>query len=145
VIGCWGAFFLGGCSAEEYGYVSGQVTMDGQPMEGVFIEFGPREGQTATVAYGKTDEEGRYTMVLSDDHKGILPGTYRATLHTSELTYGDFGSQTWSQERVPERYKTGKEFDNLQVVAGESHTFDFKLTSDGEIIQPGGGRGKGRP
>src|SRR5690349_1289203 len=51
--------------------VSGRVTLDGQPLADVAINFGPLSGSldSAFAAYGKTDASGRYSLRLVDDNR----------------------------------------------------------------------------
>ena len=53
-----------GCSGNNppLGKVSGRVTLDGQPLAGVIINFKPTEGRAAT---GTTDADGNYTLEFS--------------------------------------------------------------------------------
>jgi hypothetical protein len=66
-----------GCGANlpPLGTVSGTVTQDGQPVEGVSIEFIPVEGGRPSMAL--TNELGEYEAKYLADVDGALIGTHR--------------------------------------------------------------------
>src|SRR5262245_53655961 len=49
--------------------VSGKVTVNGQPLANVAVNFGPLTGglDGAYASYGKTDADGRFTLKLVDN------------------------------------------------------------------------------
>ena len=64
--------------------VSGKVTLDGEPVPNVAINFGPLTGgmDGAYASYGKTDSQGRYTLKLVDNGQaGASIGKNRVTLN----------------------------------------------------------------
>jgi hypothetical protein len=65
--------------------VSGRVTLRGQPLADVALNFSPLTGnEQAYAAYGKTDSDGRYTLRLVDnDQPGATAGQNRVTLNES--------------------------------------------------------------
>lgn len=65
--------------------VSGRVTLGGQPLADVALNFSPvTGGDNAYAAYGKTDQDGRYTLRLVENGQpGATPGTNRVTLNES--------------------------------------------------------------
>ena len=125
-----------GCGSAEYGSVEGQITLDGKPLEGAFVQFFPEAPGTGTVAYGKTDAQGRYQMTISDAHEGILPGTYRVEITTAEVAVDDNARPYMIPERIPVQYNKKSELRGKTVIAGETHRLDFDLESSGRIIQP---------
>src|SRR5438874_13812159 len=87
---CFVAIFLGdvfGCAQKPNVVpVSGRVTLDGQPVANVAINFGPLTGglDGAYAAYGKTDGEGLYTLKLVEGgQRGATIGKNRVTLNES--------------------------------------------------------------
>lgn len=127
---------LVGCGSAEYGSVEGRITLDGQPLEGGFVQFFPEAPGGGTVAYGKTDAGGHYQMAISDAHAGILPGTYRVEITTAEVAVDDNARPYMIRERIPVKYNKKSELTGKTVVAGETQRFDFDLESSGRIIQP---------
>jgi len=78
--------FLGCSKQANIVPVSGRVTLDGQPLADVAINFGPQSGSldSAFAAYGKTDAQGRYSLRLVDDKRpGASVGKNRVTLNES--------------------------------------------------------------
>lgn len=71
------AAFGAGCSAEKFktAEVTGTVTLEGTPVEGVSLEFEPlRTGaEIPPTAYGSTDAEGKYRLTRVGG-KGGRPG-----------------------------------------------------------------------
>jgi hypothetical protein len=69
--------------------VSGQITLDGQPVRGgkdgarVTVQFQPASGQGAT-AVALADEYGNYEMATGSQI-GILPGEYLITCSATEV------------------------------------------------------------
>jgi hypothetical protein len=82
---------LGGCG-NGLSQVSGQVTLDGQPVHGgkgdvrVTVQFQPADGVGAN-AIGLADEEGNY-KVATGSQIGIRPGDYFVTCSVSTLGRG---------------------------------------------------------
>lgn len=68
--------FVAGCGPElpPIGEVSGLVTQDGKPVEGVALEFIPAEGGRPSLAV--TDSEGRYNAMFTADTDGALVGKH---------------------------------------------------------------------
>ncbi|MCC9641278.1 carboxypeptidase-like regulatory domain-containing protein [Rhodopirellula sp. JC740] len=66
-----------GCGSDlpPIGEVSGLVTQDGKPVEGVAIEFVPVEGGRPSMAV--TDSEGRYSAMYTADTDGALVGKHK--------------------------------------------------------------------
>jgi hypothetical protein len=82
--------FLTGCgstNSNPFGavYVEGMVTLDGIPIQGVNVNFIPREGNFT--AGGLTDAAGKFTLAIggSDPGTGAKPGTYDVIFSKMEL------------------------------------------------------------
>jgi len=119
--------------------VSGTVTLDGEPVSGVMVNFFP-EGPTtgSTLCYGMTDDSGRYELQDSQGRKGTLTGKARVTC--SKFVMPDGSPFTSDGEMSPEmagavevfppRYsdETRTELE-VDVPAG-GDTFDFDLESE---------------
>jgi len=79
---------LGGCG-NGLAQVSGQVTLDGQPLHGgngdvrVTVQFQPADGVGAT-AVGIADENGNY-VIATGSEAGIKPGDYYVSCSVSQL------------------------------------------------------------
>src|SRR5262245_62274910 len=75
-----------GCGGPKYVKVSGVVTLDGKPYKNAVVSFqpigtadNPNPGRGST---GLTDENGRFTLVTDDGHKGAVVGTHRVRIQT---------------------------------------------------------------
>jgi hypothetical protein len=63
-----------GCDDRPYRVpVSGQVLIDGQPLEYGFIQIIP---ENARPAYAELDSEGRFTLTSWDEGDGVVPGEH---------------------------------------------------------------------
>lgn len=104
-------------SLPPLGYASGNVTMNGAPLEGVEVTFLPtaKPGESplenARPSTGFTDSSGFYTLMYDDDDEGVLPGNHTVNILTSTgITF-----------TVPSDQAT------KTVEVGENHTFDFNF------------------
>ncbi len=81
--------FLVGCGKPGLGTVpvSGKITVDGSPMEGVMVVFD--SGQSGRAASGITDAQGMYTLTTEVSGDGALPGSYKVAVSKHE-NVGDF-------------------------------------------------------
>lgn len=82
-----GCLFLVGCGSggPELGEVSGQVTMDDQPVPNAVVTFTPVDGGRPST--GATDENGNYTLAFGKQ-PGALVGTHKVSV-TSMSTAGE--------------------------------------------------------
>jgi len=110
--------------------VSGTVTMDGSPLEGVTVVFEAADGQFSS---GVTDAGGRYTLRIDSDHTGVTPGekTVRVTSRPLSEEWGEEGEESAaevaggrSSEQIPVRYNRESE---LRMVV-PSETYDITLS-----------------
>lgn len=112
--------FVSGCGGDDtppLGEVSGTITLDGQPLEGVIVVFKPESGRAAT---GTTDASGQYTLEFSYQVPGCKVGNNKVHL---EWPLGATNAKV-----LPSRYTTASEL-AADVKSGEN-TLDFKLESD---------------
>jgi hypothetical protein len=118
--------------------VTGTVTLDGQPVEGAGLTF-VVEGPGGAVAYGRSDENGRYEMHFGKDRTGAVIGKNRVRITSDDrVTVG--GKKFQSTEVFPPKYNTNSE-QFVEVVEG-SNEFDFACESDNfkprQVISTGG-------
>ncbi len=114
---------IAGCSgpsgdAPDLAPVTGTVTMDGEPLSGVSVEFQSASGQ---VASGTTDASGRYELTYVGGAKGAEIGenTVRITTVLDHPTPPDY------QDPIPAKYNEATEL-KVTVEPGEN-THDFPL------------------
>jgi hypothetical protein len=129
---------LAGCGAgvgEGMGSVSGVVTMDKQPLKEALVKFVPADGQ-GRPSHGITDENGRYDLFYSTNTRGALVGEHKVLISTFRDADMDEDGNAIpaTEETVPARFNSKSEL-SRKVEAG-SNSFDFELTSEGEITQP---------
>ncbi|MDR3197237.1 MAG: carboxypeptidase-like regulatory domain-containing protein [Planctomycetaceae bacterium] len=123
--------------------VSGTVTVDGQPMEGITVIFNPVENH-GTAASGTTDAQGGYVLTSpgAPYNAGAAPGQYIPTFSKTESEilestsiedykqkYGNRIPKTF--HLIPEKYSKVKTcgIEPCLVEKGKSNTFDFELST----------------
>ncbi len=111
-----------GCGGDKFktAEVTGTVTVEGQPVAGVMLEFEPErvDGVILPAAYGSTDAEGRYTLERVGGSKGGAGGVVGKN---SVRISSPEGSQT----QVAPFYAEEGAF-TREIVEG-SNVFDFDL------------------
>lgn len=110
----------GGVSPDRppMGYVSGSVTMDGKPVENVFVVMKPESGRMAMV---KTDKNGFYDIEYTEGEKGTKQGPTTVHLEWPTGFAGPF--------RIPPKFATGNKEIRLDVKSGKQ-TFDITMESE---------------
>jgi hypothetical protein len=113
--------------------VTGQVKLDGQPLDNALIQFDPVSG--GTPSNGRTDTQGAYTLKYSRDVEGAVIGEHKVSISTYAEEIPDAEPPVpASPERVPAKYNLKTEL-KRQVEEG-SNTIDFELDSQGEVLSP---------
>jgi hypothetical protein len=113
LVGCGG-----GADRPDLGYVTGTVTLDGEPLEGVQVLFQPEDGRPAG---GLANEDGYYVIEYIKGEKGTKVGPN--TVAFSWLP-GDSRAKP-----IPARY-LGKTSELKFDVQPGNNQFDLKLVSD---------------
>ncbi|MBA2115072.1 carboxypeptidase regulatory-like domain-containing protein [Bremerella alba] len=117
-----------GCGGEKYdnlGEVSGTITLDGEPLKHAVITFQPKGGRPA---YGKTGEDGKYTMRYTGSQAGATVGMNSVTITNGGEKRDEESGKVWFQkEEVPSKYNSKTTLD-YDVQPGQQ-THDFKLES----------------
>jgi len=129
---CLVVFVLSGCGGgATYVPVSGQVVIDGEPVEGCSVSFSPVTGELTDEdapfpSAAKTGKDGRYTLkVIGEDIDGAAVGKHQVRLSTSfDTDQIDPRTGQLKGERVPEQYREGFEF---EVPEGGTDKADFKF------------------
>jgi hypothetical protein len=139
-VAVFGAVVLGGtlsgCSSGALiERVEGIVTLDGQPLPDIRVNFQPQSRETAQAgigSYGVTDAQGRYVLRRADtDGQGAVVGTHTVSLsdkkveNASDADAGDTSSVPKS--RIPAKYAETPL--TYEVKAGEMNEANFELTS----------------
>ena len=117
-----GLVFLGalvGCSSSDrppLGRVTGKVTIDGAPIEGLIVNFRPDEGRTATC---ETDAQGKYDLIYTYQVNGAKVGPCTVSFVWPTGAEGKKG--------IPAKYSDKSEI-KFEVKSG-SNTFDYDIKS----------------
>jgi len=101
--------------------VTGTVTLDGQPTEGIDVIFVPVEGgRTNSIA--RTDLEGRFSLNYTSQHAGAMPGEYKVLFKQEE--------PNTRRELLPQRFSSGgKTTFRAKVEEGGDNDFRFEIES----------------
>ncbi|GIW97346.1 MAG: hypothetical protein KatS3mg111_0679 [Pirellulaceae bacterium] len=88
---------LMGCGGEKLYPVTGTVTVDGSPVEGLQVVFAPENGEGLT-GTGTTDAAGKYKIVTMKG-AGLPPGNYRVAISKIKALATNRSSEDISQQR----------------------------------------------
>ena len=137
----WGAFTLavisgcGGSSAWESFPVTGDVTLDNQPLADADVSFLPVDGSPTTQGgQATTDAEGRFSvgMMLDQGRKrqpGLPIGTYHVTVVKMVAPGGAVSLDKPPQNALPAHYGQPQSSElQAQVSADGANEFHFKLS-----------------
>lgn len=78
IVGCGG-----GAEVPELGYVSGKVTLGGQPLANANVTFTPKDARPSS---GVTDADGSYTLSYTIESEGAVPGNHKVTVEAISST-----------------------------------------------------------
>lgn len=142
VLGLLGTVFLAGCGSQikpekvpPLVKVTGKVTLDGKPAEGVAVTFFPAPNNKGNPSSGTVDASGNYTLKYRTGADGIAPGDYFALFSKmaladgSPVPAGKTAADAGAEERMPEKYRSPDNHEMMRTVPKEGATFDFDLTS----------------
>ena len=76
---------VSGCTgnALKLNPTTGTVTLDGEPLADVRIEF--RKADTGSLSFAETDEQGRFELRHTHGRIGAEPGTYRVSVFRKRI------------------------------------------------------------
>ena len=118
-------------ASARFAEVTGTVTMDGQPLAGALVIFSSDDGRFSA---GRTDGSGHYALRFNAEKLGVLPGPKIVRISTG-MTASEEEEAAPRIETIPARYNTESEL-TADVKPDAPQTFDFELSSEGEIEQP---------
>jgi hypothetical protein len=127
-------FVVCGCG-NGLAQVSGQVTLDGQPLHGgngdtrVTVQFLPTGG-TGTTAIGLADENGNYAL-RTGSQAGIPPGEYFATCTAAQIVSSPTGGAPGGRRITPEKYSSARTSGFKFTVEPGRNEINLQLTSAG--------------
>tara|TARA_R110002095_G_scaffold215334_1_gene209160 strand:+ start:1857 stop:2270 length:414 start_codon:yes stop_codon:yes gene_type:complete len=127
----------GGTTVEvpELSPVSGIVTLDEKPLEGVLILYVPENGTPGDGSAAVSDADGKYTLKHRSGESGIQAGQYAVTFSKFVMKDGsavESGIQPESvgaRQLLPMRYTNPERTKEKATVIPEGGTFDFSLQS----------------
>ena len=118
------ATFLTGCTGDSDGpktvNASGVVTLDGVPVEKAQVVF--IDDAAKMPAYSPTDKDGKFSLKISEEKKGAVPGSYRVTVSKTIMDQGNGGD-------VNIKFGLPKKYANM-MESGLTFTIPDKGTSD---------------
>ena len=131
--------------------VSGTVTLDGAPVEGVNVAFAPT-GSEGREGYGTTNAQGKFVLTVpgTETGSGAIPGEYRVTFSKMSDPMEGINTAGMSSEEVdqemakrfprglpeaknllPAKYadRTATDIAPVTVEKGKKNDFTFELSS----------------
>ncbi|WP_417386336.1 carboxypeptidase regulatory-like domain-containing protein [Gimesia sp.] len=128
-LNCLIYLMLTGCgnSGPDLATVTGNITLDGQPVADARVEFSPSEGRTSV---GTTNADGVYELQFSIDRAGAMIGHHSVKITTERAATGGEGGEPLvpgSKELLPPVYNSKSRL-TAEVSPGEN-TIDFSLQS----------------
>ncbi len=112
--------------------VTGTVTLNGQPVEGVSVGFTPQSGRPAS---DTTDARGKFTLSTFESGDGAVPGTHKVVItepaDEAEPMPGTPEAENWvpPESQVPEEYQDASTTPlTAEVEEGGENDFTFELT-----------------
>lgn len=123
--------------------VSGTVTLDGKPVEGVSVGFYPKSG--GRPAMGRTDTHGRYTLSTFASQDGAVPGGHSVVVSKvavrrpagaktdAESESDQMGNPAFERARteylIPQKYSMPMQSGLTAEVTPDCGAIDFALKS----------------
>ncbi|MCA8982466.1 MAG: hypothetical protein KDA76_01790 [Planctomycetaceae bacterium] len=115
--------------------VSGIVSLDGSPVEGVTVWFVPRTGTPGNGGTGTTDATGKYTLQEANGQTGVMPGQYDVMFSKFAMPDGTPVAADVQPESVnakqfmPRKYLKAETSGISADVSAASSSLDFALKS----------------
>ncbi len=113
---CFALLGTAGCVGGDSSFatVEGNVTVDGQPAEGLEVTFEPESGRPAI---GFTDAQGHYELQYTASQEGASLGKYKVRI--------DVPSGSEAKVRIPTRYNARTELTAEVTPGTNEHNFDL--------------------
>jgi hypothetical protein len=120
------ALFAAGCTG-RVGTVTGEVTVDGKPLEEGTITFSGAEIKADPIT--EKIVNGKYRVVTSTGKKHVQISSMPVVGRKPEYNHPDAPLVDFRQEVLPERYHSNKSNLNFEVMPG-NNTKNWELTSN---------------
>lgn len=122
---------LTGCSGKsndlpDLSKVTGQITLDGKPLQDAIIDFYPQGAQQkkqSRASTAATDEEGKYSLMYNNDTAGAILGD-----HMVRISKTEGGAEVAGPEILPKKYNE-KTILKATVTKEGPNTINFDLKS----------------
>ncbi len=124
VLGLVVAVGCGGGDRIPTGGVTGTITVNGEPVEGLIVRFVP-EGKVRPAA-GRTDAAGYYEAQLLADQSGVPQGKCR-------IEFGLYKGDGTRNFLEPFNEARGEDLELNPTITSESRVFDYDIQYDGEL------------
>lgn len=127
------AIFVAGCGANLP--VGGVVTLDDKPLAHAVVTFKPTGETPGLGGSGRTDAEGKFTIVPARDGPGLPAGPYKVMISRPLRKDGSPPDpntppiESDARETLPPRYTDLDATKLTAAVSGEKRSFTFSLTS----------------
>ena len=115
LVGCGGP-------AADMGFVTGVVTLDGEPVGNATIAFLPTAGRSST---GFTNASGEYELAQTRDRMGAAIGTHKVTVVQDALDV----EEGVKRVKIPRIYGDKKRTELTKTVEGGSNEINIELKS----------------
>jgi hypothetical protein len=120
-----------GCADENWGHVSGTVTLNGQPVGPGTLSFEPDDATalTATSAIAHFGEDGKYELHSAGNKKGAAVGKYNVRIQPGgENAFGDERVDPNQKSPIPGKYLNHRTSGLTAEIQSGSQVIDFPLT-----------------
>ena len=127
-----------GCGEADWGYVSGVVTLDDQPVGPGTLVFEPAdpERRNAPSSLGYFDESGRYELLSVGEQRGALAGNYLVIVMEGgpASLHEETAAAARRNSKIPPRYGDYAAGLTATVKPGEQE-IDLRLTTAVEALE----------
>ncbi|WP_278471070.1 carboxypeptidase regulatory-like domain-containing protein [Gimesia maris] len=125
------SLILAGCSGKsdnlpELAEVTGQVTLDGNPLPDAIIDFypqGTQQKKQSRASTAATDGEGKYSLMYNNNTAGAILGD-----HLVRISKTEGGAEVAGPEMLPKKYNETSTL-KATVTKDGPNTINFELTS----------------
>jgi hypothetical protein len=115
----------GRAKGPELATVLGTITLDGQPLPDMNIQFAPEE-TGGSPSFGGTNANGEYRLLFSQNRKGAMLGRHRVEITPRERKTDESGQPLGNEPaKLPVKYRKPGAL-TAEVKPG-SNTIDFQL------------------
>ena len=123
---------LVGCGpGSDMGYVSGNVTLDDEPVGYAAVIFS-QEGARPSV--GTTDAEGNYKLTYTRSKMGAMIGQHKVTIAQENpnvgLQEGEAPAEDFVAVKIPGKYSSPEKTELTETVEQGNNEINFELKSE---------------